>query len=102
MDASNDNGNGRVTLAELKKDIAYLIEQLRTQTQETREYRQRLEERIRHLETVQEKHTAEIGTLTKCVDDTGDKVNDIQGKFVWWNGLNSLGAIIAGILGGAK
>jgi len=93
MEASNDNGNGRVTLAEIKKDISYLIEQLKTQTAETREYRQRLEERIRCLETVQATHTTEIGNL-KDEQAAQRKKSDV------WDSINSAAAIVAGIFAG--
>jgi hypothetical protein len=87
-DTDNDNGNGRVTVAILGQKIDYMSQQvgdLLVKLDKHCDESNVRDNRLTKLETQTEVNSKEIATLRTKSD--------------FWNSLNSLGAILAGVLG---
>jgi len=92
--AVNDptNGEGRVTLAIIRRDIDGINSRLDGLIREIREDRKSTEERLRSLENCGTRREERIDTLR-------DEVKSLRAKSDAWNLTNTAGAVIAGILG---
>lgn len=87
-EADNDNGNGKVTMAVLGVKIDGMtkaVSDLVTKLDEHCQQSNVRDNRISVLETTVGAH--------------GDEIKGLRSKSDFWNGLNSLGVIIAGVLG---
>ena len=89
-DASpTSNANHRVTLAEIKRDIAHLIDEVREGREETKAWRQATNDRIRLLEQSCAANATNIARL----DERQKATTGILA------GLTTLGSVIAGAFG---
>lgn len=91
----DDHGNGRVTLAVVKKEIEHLTSGVKELTDEVRKTNQAYDGRLRDLET-------SCAATDVCIKDIRADVTALEKKSDFWNLVNSLGATIAGIIGVAK
>jgi hypothetical protein len=86
---SSNGGNQRVTLAEVKKDIQYLISEFEQMRLETKEYRALNERRISDLETRCLSMHSDIARL----DERQKATTGILGAFT------AIAATVAGVVG---
>ena len=87
-EADNDNSNGKVTLAVLGNKIDTLASKVNDLSDNLRAHCEQSnvrDNRLTKVETLTDNNIKEIATLRTKSD--------------FWNSLNSIGAIIAGVLG---
>ena len=94
-----DNSNGRITMAVLAQKLDALIDTVKQGTIETREWRQRTEDRMRIIERLQDR-------LDEQVQGTCKDITELRSHSNRWDMLvgaaSALGATIAGLLGGRQ
>lgn len=92
---TDDNGNGRVTMAVL----ATKLDQVLAELKEIKQCQQADHDRIGKLESRAEANREGLGALR-------EKVDGMDSRDRWWNGGNSIAALIAGaiaaIMGGGQ
>jgi len=88
----NETGNGRVTLALVKREQEITNKMLGESIQEQRTFNRSIEERLRHLEQGAERRDQQIAN--NCQD-----INRVEGKVNAWSWGNSAGVTLALILG---
>ena len=89
----SNEGNGKVTHAELKKDIEYLIKSFDNAAQETRANRERTDERMRAAEK-------EIVCLYAGLNNAKDDIKEIRSHSNRWDAIVGAGALIGAFISG--
>ena len=91
--------NGRVTLAVINNNLGHLTDIVERMRAETADYRRRQEDRLRDIELCAGSESGRIDAALKAAEDAQTKADKAITSSSWWNGANSLGVIISGILG---
>ena len=94
--SSDDNGNGRVRLADRLARIETSLDNLRADQADLRAYLvQVLDVQNTRLRQVELEHARQAGAVESLRSD----VDALKKRSAMWDGLNSLGAFIAGVIG---
>jgi uncharacterized protein (DUF3084 family) len=94
-DIAADNGNGKVTLALLSQDMRNANAKLDQLLEELKAQRARMEE----LDRWRARAEVQLANTQHEVQCQKEDLEQVKKTSNWWNGANSLGALIAAILG---
>ena len=99
---TDNNTAGRITLALIASKIDSLDEKLTEHIKENREQYRETEMRLRNLENWQGRAQTEITNMNKDICDMQLVASSAKQQSEWWNGANSIGVLIATIIGWFK
>ena len=99
MTSTQPNNTDKITLAVLGSKLDALAKMVEQSVVEIRRASESMDARVRSLETCQSGVTTEISNIKEDMKTCEGKLDRLQTRDTWWNGINSIIGAIATALG---